>query len=83
MIGAIGRFKTYCINYTQSAYYTLFLDSVRLLSVLRGHSVFSSPPQQPMTSDFEGFLYKILSITLFSYLNSGERASIFLFNVEC
>ena len=29
--------------------------SVRLLSVLRGHSVFSSPPQRPMTSDFEGF----------------------------
>ena len=29
--------------------------SVRLVSVLRGHSVFSSPPQRPMTSDFEGF----------------------------
>ena len=29
--------------------------SVRLLSVLRGHSVLSSPPQRPMTSDFEGF----------------------------
>ena len=29
--------------------------SVRLLSVLLGHSVFSSPPQRPMTSDFEGF----------------------------
>ena len=29
--------------------------SVGLLSVLRGHSVFSSPPQRPMTSDFEGF----------------------------
>ena len=37
--------------------------SVRLLSVLRGHS---SPPQQPMTSDFEGFLSQILSITFFS-----------------
>ena len=53
--------------------------SVRLLSVLRGHSGFSSPPQRPMTSDFEGFLYQILSITLFSYLNSWERASISLF----
>ena len=40
--------------------------SVRLLSVLCGHSVFSSPPQRPMNSDFEGFLYQILSITLFS-----------------
>ena len=29
--------------------------SVRLLSVLRGHSFFSSPPQRPMTSDFERF----------------------------
>ena len=29
--------------------------SVRLLSVLRGHSVFSSPPQRSMTSDFKGF----------------------------
>ena len=32
-----------------------FLFSVRLLSVLRGHSLFSSPPQRPITSDFEGF----------------------------
>ena len=29
--------------------------SDQLLSVLRGHSFFSSPPQRPMTSDFEGF----------------------------
>ena len=29
--------------------------NVRLLSVLHGHAVFSSPPQRPMTSDFEGF----------------------------
>ena len=27
------------------------------LSVLRGHSVFTSPPQRPMTSDFEVFFY--------------------------
>ena len=33
----------------------LVFFSVRLLSVLRGHSVFSSPPQRPVTSDFEGF----------------------------
>ena len=46
--------------------------SVRILSVLRGHSVFSSPPQWPMTSDFERFLYQILYITLFSY----QRISI-------
>jgi len=41
---------------------------VRLLSVLRGHSFFSPPPQRPMTSDVEGFQYQILSITLLSYL---------------
>jgi len=32
-----------------------FFFGVRLLSVLRGHSVFSSPSHRPMTSDFEGF----------------------------
>ena len=56
--------------------------SVRLLSVLRGHSVFSTPPQRPMTSDFEGFLSQIVSITFYSYPYS-ERASISQFNVEC
>ena len=28
---------------------------VQLLSVLRGHLAFLSPPQRPMTSDLEGF----------------------------
>ena len=41
------------IWHKRSIFLTLF--SVRLLSVLRGHSVFSSPSQQPMTSDFEAF----------------------------
>ena len=45
------------------------INSVRLLTVLRGHSVFSSPPQRPMISDFEGFLSQILSITFFPILN--------------
>ena len=53
--------------------------SVRLLSVLRGHSVFSSPPQRPMTSDFEGF--SIPDFTHYIYFNSWERASMFPF--EC
>ena len=39
---------------------------------------FSSPPQRPVTSEFEGFQSQILSITFFSYLNSWERASICL-----
>ena len=38
----------------QTHFFFLFF-SVRLLSVLRGHSVFTSPPQRPMTSNFEGF----------------------------
>jgi len=37
--------------------------SIRLLSVLRGHLFFSSLPQLPMTSDFEGFSIPDLSIT--------------------
>ena len=40
---------------------------------------FTSSPQRPMTSEFEGFLSQILSITLLSYLNSSVRASISLF----
>ena len=35
--------------------YAFLFFSVRLLSVLRGHSFFSSSPQRTMTSDFEGF----------------------------
>ena len=78
-----------CLLLSTSVYNNTYLSvffsffSVWLSSVLRGHSVFSSPPQRPMTSDFEGFLYQILSITLLSYLNLWERASISLFNVEC
>ena len=33
----------------------IYFVRVRLVSVLRGHSVFSSPLQRPMTSGFEGF----------------------------
>ena len=51
--------------------------SVRLLSDLRDHSAFSSTPQRPMTSDFEGFLYTILSITLF-FLSYFLRKSQYL-----
>ena len=47
----------------QTTGYVFF--SVRILSDLRDHSGFSSPPQRPKTSDFEGFLSQILSITVF------------------
>ena len=33
----------------------VFFSVLLFLLVLRGHSVFSSPPQRPMTSDFERF----------------------------
>ena len=49
--------------YLKHDFKQIIIFPIRFLSVLRGHSVFSSPPQQPMTSDFEGFLYQILSIT--------------------
>ena len=45
------------------------------MSVLRGHSVFSSPPQRPI------FYPRFYPLDLFSYLNSWERAIIFPF--EC
>ena len=65
-----------------SVYSFLFLafDYCRFRVVI---CLFSSPPQRPMTTDFEGFLSQILSITFQSYLNYWERASISLFNVEC
>ena len=49
-----------CIKYmkyqSQLIIYLFYIFiNVRLLSGLRGHSVFSSPPQRTMTSDFEGF----------------------------
>ena len=53
--------------------------SVRLLSVLRGHSVFSSPSQRPMTSDFEGF-----SIPDFIHLLILEKEPVYsILNVQC
>ena len=56
--------------------------SVQLLSVLHGQSVFSFPPQQLMTSDFERIFYpRFYPLNWFSYLNYWERASIFL--IEC
>ena len=61
---------------------TFFFFSVRLLSVLRGYSFFSSPPQRPITSDFEEFFYpRFYPLHLFSYLIFWERASILPF--EC
>ena len=41
----------------------IYFFSIQLLSVLLGHLFFSSPPQRPMNSHFEGFLSQIFSIT--------------------
>ena len=66
-----------------------YFFSVRRLSVLRGHSFFSSPPKRPMTSDFEGFsipdfihyIYFSILINIFhfecSVLNKGTTGTIF------
>ena len=72
-----GSCKLYINFFSIFNYFFLAFDFCRFC--VRFHSVFSSPPQRSMTSDFEGFLYQILSITLFSYLISWERASIFPF----
>ena len=73
--------RYYVFNWTLLGVFCGFL-SVRLLSVLRGHSFFSSPTQRPMISDFEGFFCpRFYPLHLFSNLNSWERASIFPY--EC
>ena len=48
-------FKRAFVKFPMGFLHGFFFFSVRLLSVLRGHSAFSSPPHRPMTSDFEGF----------------------------
>ena len=50
-----------------------------VLSVLRGHSFFHPRHNGQWHSTSKDFLSQILSITLFSYLNLCEKASIFHF----
>ena len=61
-------------DWTTVVFFVFF--SVRLLSVLRGHSFFSSPPQLPMTWLPRIFYPRFYPLHLFSYLNFWERASI-------
>ena len=70
-VGHLTNTYSILVRFTLS----LFIFSVRLLPVLRGHSVFSSSPQRPMTSDFEGFL---IPDFIHIHLNYSERASISL-----
>ena len=61
-----------------------FFFSVRLLSVLHGHSVFSSPPQRPMTSDFEGFSIPDFIHYIYFPILILEKEPVFsLLNAEC
>ena len=53
--------------------------SVRLLSVLCGHLVFSSPAQRPMTSDFEGFSIPDFIHYIYFPILILEKESVFSF----
>ena len=66
-------------------YFLFFIFySVRLLSVLCGHSFFSSPPQRPMTSDFEGFSITDFIHYIYFPILILEKEPIFsLLNVQC
>ena len=58
--------------------------SIRLLSVLRGDSVFPSLPQLPMTSDFEGFsIPDCIHYIHFPILILEKEPVFSLLNVEC
>ena len=52
-------YRLFLVFYLSNQHLLVFLFfyflAIDFLSVLRGHLVFSSPPQRPMTSDFEGF----------------------------
>ena len=58
--------------------------NVRLLSVLCGHSAFSSRPQRPMTSDFEGLSIPDFIHYIYFPILILEKEPVFaLFNVQC
>ena len=77
-----GIGTTYALCYV--LFFFSFFFSVRLLSVLRGHSVFSSPPQRPMTSDFEGFSIPDFIHYIYFPILILEKEPVFpLLNVQC
>ena len=72
----------FALSFIQHLKQTFF--SVRLLSVLRGHSGFSSPPQLPVTSDFEVFTIPDLIHYIYFPILIIEKEPVFsLFNVQC
>ena len=60
-------------------FFVFLFFSVRLLSVLCGHLVFSSPPQRPMTSDFEGFSIPDFIHNIYFPILILEKESVFSF----
>ena len=72
------------VSILQGVLFYFFIFSVRLLSVLRGHSVFSSPPQQPLTSDFKGFsIPDFIHYIYFPILIFDKEPVFSLLNVQC
>ena len=61
-------------------FFLLVFFSVRLLSVLRGHSVLSSPPQRPMTSDFLSQIVSITFIFLSWFLRKSQYFPFWMFS---
>ena len=72
-------------EFIETQFFCFFVFNVRLLSGLRGLSVFASPPQRPMTSDFEG-LSQILSIIIWNTVKPftflGTNCVVFLNNYK-
>jgi len=72
------------LRMTKTRTYFFLKISVQLLSVLRGHSVFSSPPQRTMTSEFEGFsIPDFIHYIYFPILILYKEPVFSLLNVQC
>ena len=78
-----------CMPFTSTCHWDfiflfLFFLAFDFLSVLRGHSFFSSPPQRPMTSHFEGFSIPDFIHYIYFPILILEKEPVFsLLNVQC
>ena len=72
--------KTFNIKVSTCTTFLSFFFSVRPLSVLRGHSVFSSPPQQPMTETSKDFYTRSYPLHYFLILFL-EKEPVFPFSM--
>ena len=83
-LALVGTPVVHNVLYTLSKVFFYVFFSIRLLSVLLGHSFFSSPPQQPMTSDFEGFSIPDFIHYIYFPILILEKEPVFsLLNVQC